>query len=165
MAVTPGKSAADSRYVCVGGDLGASLPAPSALAGCRRSSQPDTPVNVALWVIQGWLAASFLLAGGLKLARSKQALERVRGMEYVGERSATEMKLIGLAEVVGAVGLVIPSLLQILPVLTSVAAACLAVLMLGAVVVHLRRGESAAVTGGLLALSLVVAVGRSGWWS
>lgn len=120
-------------------------------------------VNVALWVVQGWLAAIFLVAGAVKLTQPKAALERRPGMGYVADRTATEMRLLGVAEVVGAVGLVVPWLLRTAPVVTPVAAACLAVVMLGAVVVHRRRRESAVLPGGLLALSLLVAVGRSGW--
>lgn len=120
-------------------------------------------MDAALWVVQGWLAVIFLIAGGVKLARSNTELERLRGMEYVSDRTATEMKLIGVAEVLGAFGLIVPGMLQTAPFLTPVAAACLAILMLGAVVVHLRRRESAVVPAGLFALSMHVAVGRSGW--
>lgn len=122
-------------------------------------------MNVVLWVLQGWLAAIFLIAGGVKLAQSREALLRLSGMGYVADRSAAEMKLIGAAEVLGAAGLVIPWLLPIMLVLTPIAATCLAILMVGAVIVHLRRSESAVVPGALLALSLAVAVGRSGWLS
>lgn len=121
-------------------------------------------VHIALWVVQGGLAAVFLFAGGMKLVQPKAALEQRPGMGYVVDRTATEMKLLGLAEVLGAVGLVVPWLLRIAPVLTPVAAACLAVLMAGAVVVHRRRHESAALPAGLLVLTLLVAVGRGGWW-
>jgi hypothetical protein len=122
-------------------------------------------LNVALWVVQGWLAAVFLIAGAVKLAQRKAALEQRPGMAYVADRTPTEMKLLGLAEVLGAIGLVVPWLLRTAPGLTPVAAACLAVLMLGAVAVHRRRHESMAFPGGLLALSLFVAVGRSGWFT
>lgn len=120
-------------------------------------------MDVALWVVQGWLAAIFLIAGGVKLARSKTELERIRGMEYVADRTATEMKLIGVAEILGALGLIVPGVLRTASFLTPVAAACLAVLMLGAVVVHLRRHESVMVPGALFALSVLVVVGRSSW--
>lgn len=119
-------------------------------------------MNIVLWVIQGWLGFTFLIAGGVKLAKSREALLRLQGMAYVADRSDTEMKLIGLAEVLGAVGLVIPGLLQTLRMLTPIAALCLAVLMAGAVVVHRRRGEPAVVSGALLALCLIVAVARAG---
>jgi hypothetical protein len=61
-------------------------------------------MNIALRVVQGWLAAVFLIAGGVKLAQPKETLGGRRGMGYAADRSATELKLLGLAEVLGAVG-------------------------------------------------------------
>lgn len=120
-----------------------------------------TAAHIALWVVQGWLAALFLVAGGMKLVQPAAALARRPGMDYVADRTATEMHLLGAAEVLGAVGLVAPWGLHVAPVLTPLAAACLATLMLGAVVVHRRRREAVALPGALLALCLVVTVGRA----
>lgn len=119
-------------------------------------------MNIVLWIAQGWLAATFLVAGLLKLAKPKAELERVKGMAYVTERSATEMKLIGLAEVLGALGLVLPWLFGTAPVLTPVAAASLAVIMVGAFATHWRRKEPVAVPTILLLLTVFVTLGRYG---
>jgi hypothetical protein len=119
-------------------------------------------MNVALWAAQVILALVFFGAGMMKLVRSKGELERAKGMGYVTERSATEMKLIGLAEVLGAAGLVLPWRLGILPVLTPLAAVGLAVLMAGAIATHRRRGEPVAFVAVLMALALFVAAGRFG---
>jgi len=119
-------------------------------------------MNLALWVAQGVLALVFLAAGLMKLSQPKAALESRPGMGYVTERSALEMKLIGLAEVLGSFGLILPWWFQMRPFLTSIAAAALAVLMIGAAQIHVRRKESAAFPAALAATALFVAIGRSG---
>lgn len=67
--------------------------------------------------------------------------------------------MIGLAEVLGAVGLIVPWATRIVPVLTPVAAVGLAVLMAGAAQTHRRRKEPAIV---LAIIAAVIAVGRFG---
>jgi|694.fasta_scaffold72452_3 uncharacterized membrane protein YphA (DoxX/SURF4 family) len=117
-------------------------------------------MNIALWIIQALLAFVFLAAGAMKLVKSKTELEQQQGMGYVTERSAQEMKLIGLAEVLGGIGLIVPWLLNILPILTPIAAAGLTMIMLGAIVTHVRRKESALFVTGLTLLTLIVAIAR-----
>lgn len=117
-------------------------------------------MNIALWIIQALLAFVFLAAGAMKLVKSKTELEQQQGMGYVTERSAQEMKLIGLAEVLGGVGLIVPWLLNILPILTPIAAAGLTMIMLGAIVIHVRRKESVLFVTGLTLLTLIVAIAR-----
>ncbi|MCQ2001357.1 DoxX family protein [Arthrobacter sp. zg-Y108] len=77
---------------------------------------------------------------------------------------AGTVKLIGVLEVLGAVGLIVPQATGILPVLTPLAASALTVLMALAVLVHVRRGERNRIALNLilLVLSLVVALGRFG---
>ncbi len=86
-------------------------------------------MNTALWVVQGWLAVLFFSVGVMKLVTPKAELERRKGMGYAADRSVAEMKWIGLAEVLGALGLVLPWLLGIVPVLTPLAALGLAATM------------------------------------
>ena len=117
-------------------------------------------MNIALWIVQGLLAVVFVGAGVMKLVKSKTELERQKGFAYVTERSATEMKLIGLAEVLGATGLMLPWLLGTLPALTPVAAIALAVLLVGAFATHRRRKEPVGFVSVLLVLLVFVAVGR-----
>jgi len=81
-------------------------------------------------------------------------------MGYAADRSVAEMKWIGLAEVLGALGLVLPWLLGIVPVLTPLAALGLAATMGGAIMIHYRRNEPVAVPAVLLTLLLFVVVGR-----
>ena len=111
-------------------------------------------MQIALWIINGFLALAFLGTGGLKLARPKEAL----GLPWVEDFSARSVKLIGLAEVLGAVGLIVPRLTGIAPVLTPIAALCLLAIMIGAIATHLRRKENPAPSVVLVVLLVVSAV-------
>jgi uncharacterized membrane protein YphA (DoxX/SURF4 family) len=112
-------------------------------------------MNIAIWIAQGLLAFAFLAAGGMKLASPKEKLlASGKPMAWVEDFSAPSVKLIGTAELLGAIGVVLPAALRIAPILSPIAAVGLVVVTVGAVVVHLKRRESAAV-GGPLALCLI----------
>ena len=96
--------------------------------------------NRALWIVQGLLAALFLFAGGMKLITPVAVLSVMS--PFPGEF----IRFIGVCAVLGAVGLILPYALRILPWLTALAAAGLVVIMVGATVSTLAIG------GGLLAL-------------
>jgi hypothetical protein len=92
-------------------------------------------MNVALWIVQGLLAAVFLFAGGMKLVLP---LEDLKGPVEV---PGAFLRFIGVAEVLGAIGLILPSLLRIRPGLTPLAAAGLVIIMIGATVLTLAVGQ------------------------
>ena len=96
---------------------------------------------IALWIINSLLALGFLLFGFMKLARPSAVLAG-NGMAWVEDFSGPSVKLIGALEVVGAVGLIAPLVTGIAPILAPLAATGLAVVMIGAAVVHIRRKES-----------------------
>ena len=73
-------------------------------------------MNVALWIVQGVLAVAMLGAGGLKVVTPRTKL--AEKMKWASSWSDTNVKLLGLAEVAGAVGLVVPWLTGIVPILT-----------------------------------------------
>ena len=98
-------------------------------------------MNVALWIVQGLLAALFLFAGGAKLVLP---LDQMAGPVAL---PGWFLRFLGVAEVLGAFGLVLPGLLHIRPGLTPLAAAGLVIIMIGAVVVTL--------VGGMLAVALM----------
>lgn len=98
-------------------------------------------MNVVLWVVQGFLAFAFGAAGAFKLVTPRKTLI-LKKLGWAADFSDSQVKLIGLAEVLGAIGLVVPWATGILPVLTPLAALCLAVIMGGAVAVHVRRKET-----------------------
>lgn len=95
---------------------------------------------IAYWIIAALTALAVLGAGVFKLVRSKQQLA-ASGMAWTEDFGPTQIKLIGVAEVLGAIGLIVPMATGILPILSPIAAALLAVVMIGAAVVHLRRSE------------------------
>jgi DoxX-like family len=116
-------------------------------------------MNLALWILQGLLAASFLFGGTLKLVKAR--LELARKAAWANDYSDGGVKLIGLLEVLGGLGLVLPWQLGIARVLTPVAALGLTALMIGAVGTHLERKDghfAQALVLGLL--SALVAWGR-----
>jgi len=92
-------------------------------------------VNYALWVVQGLLALLFLFAGGMKLV---MPIEELTGQTPL---PGWFVRFIGVAEVLGAVGLILPGLLRIRPGLTPLAAAGLVVIMIGATVLTLVGGD------------------------
>jgi len=121
-------------------------------------------VNAVVWVVTGLLAALFLLAGTMKVAKSKEQLLADPRMGWAEAYSPGMLTLIGAAEVLGALGLVLPGALDVATWLVPAAAIGLAVIMVGAVLTHLRRGEvqSAVLNAVLLALAVFVAVERLG---
>ncbi len=119
-------------------------------------------MNIALWIIQLLLAATFLVSGVNKLARPRLAL--AGQLPYVEDFSDAQVKGIGALEVMAAIGLVVPPPLHVATFLTPLAAVGLVLLMAEAAATHLRRHDSqmVAVNGVLLILAAVVAVGRFG---
>jgi uncharacterized membrane protein YphA (DoxX/SURF4 family) len=118
-------------------------------------------MEIVVWVLQILLALAFLGAGVMKLARPRPALVS-SGMGWADDYSDGGVKGIGALEVLGAVGLVLPAALGIVPILTPIAALGLALVMAAAVVVHLRRKEQIVAPLVLGVLALVVAVLRFG---
>lgn len=120
-------------------------------------------MNIVLWIVAGLLSAAFLAAGAMKLTKTKEEFV-ASGMAWAQDYSPTMLKVIGTLEVLGALGLIIPPLVGILPVLAPLAALGLGLVMIGAIVVHARRGESSKLVSNvvLLLLALVVAWGRFG---
>jgi uncharacterized membrane protein YphA (DoxX/SURF4 family) len=134
------------------------------LARCRsRLSSLDKPatgdttmrLNVLLWVVRGLLALIFLFTGGMKLVLPLEALTGPIPLPGLF------MRFLGVAEVLGAIGLILPGLLGIRPGLTPLAAAGLVIIMIGATVITVLAGSVAQalvpLTIGLLAASVAYA--------
>ena len=98
-------------------------------------------MNLALWIVAGLLAAVFLLAGSTKLFVSRENLARAPGGGWALDFSVGFVKALGAIEVLGAVGLLLPALLDISTVLVPLAALGLGLIMIGAATVELRRQE------------------------
>lgn len=112
---------------------------------------------IALWIVNSLLALAFLLAGAMKLFRPTPALA-ARGLTWVEDYSDPQVKAIGAAEILGALGLILPLATGIAPVLAPIAATALTAVMIGAIVVHVRRKEAAGSSIVLGVLSAVSAV-------
>ncbi len=111
-----------------------------------------TMMQIVLLGLNATLAILVLVAGGTKLVKNKQSLAD-SGMAWVEDFSPITLKLIAVAELLGAVGLVLPLATGIQPVLAPVAASGLLIILIGAVITHLRRRESAWLPFGLGVLS------------
>jgi uncharacterized membrane protein YphA (DoxX/SURF4 family) len=121
-------------------------------------------MNVFLWIVAGVLAAFFLAAGLTKLSQSKAKLGENPQMKWTEDFSEGTIKLIGAAEVLGALGLILPGAFDVAPVLVPLAASGLAVIMIGAIITHGRRKEPQPIiiNAVVLILALVVAIFRFG---
>ncbi|SDQ70994.1 DoxX family protein [Thermostaphylospora chromogena] len=120
-------------------------------------------MNVVLWVVTGLLVLVFVIAGMMKLLQPKKALVSA-GMAWAEDFPPAVIKGIGVLEVSAALGLLLPATLAVAPVLTPLAALGLALIMVGAIVVHARRREFPTIVVNLvlLVLAAVVAWGRFG---
>ncbi len=117
-------------------------------------------MNIALWIVQGLLGAMFTMAGFMKATQPREKL--APKMPWVNDYTATQVRLIGIAELLGGIGLILPWALGIAPFLTVLAALGLALTMIAAAIYHLGKGEypGIGINTVLLALALFVAVGR-----
>lgn len=119
-------------------------------------------MNVVLWIIAGLLAALFAAAGLTKLVASREKLATT--MSWTEHAPLERVRMLGAAEVAGAIGLIAPAALDIAPVLVPVAAICLAGTMVGALAVHLKLHEAAKAAPVIVIgiLCVLVAWGRLG---
>ena len=106
-------------------------------------------MNKALWVAKILLGFAFLMGGGMKVFTPHAAL--ATEMAWVTHVPPSAVKLIGLVEVLGALGLILPSALRIKPWLTPLAAAGLVLTMVCAAALHIAIGE-----GGMIAPNVVL---------
>ncbi|MBV8829189.1 MAG: DoxX family protein [Acidobacteriaceae bacterium] len=125
--------------------------------GIRQDTGPVRPA--VLWSLQGLLAALFLFTGVMKVSMPVEKLAEI-------PLPVSFLRFIGMAEVLGAIGLILPGLLKLWPGLTALAAAGLVIIMAGATVTTVI---TTSVVVALLpltvgVLSAVVAYGRSNFW-
>ena len=119
-------------------------------------------MNLSLWIVAGLLAAAFLIAGSTKVFIPRKKLAEAPGGGWVLDFSAGFVKALGALEILGAVGLILPSLLGVAPMLVPLAALGLGAIMVGAAAVEFRRREFKHVLVNLTYLVLIafVAWGR-----
>ena len=114
-------------------------------------------MNIALWIVQALLAALFLFAGGTKLVLPIE--EMTKQMPMPG----WFLRFIGVAEVLGGLGLVLPWITRVRPGLTPLAAAGLVIIMIGATVITLMTSDTAMALFPLVTGILCAFVGYGRW--
>jgi uncharacterized membrane protein YphA (DoxX/SURF4 family) len=121
-------------------------------------------MNIVLWIIQILLTLLFLFAGGTKLFMSEAALKQMTPPNSI-VLPILLLRFIGLCEVLGALGLILPGITRIRRGLTPLAACGLLIIMIGAVVITVMGLGAAAAISPLVAgvLCAVVAYGRRDW--
>jgi hypothetical protein len=121
-------------------------------------------MNLTLWIVAGLLAAVMLFGSLAKLFVPKEKLAEAPAGGWTGDASVGFVKTLGAVEILAAIGIVLPAVVDITPVMVPVTAVCWVLLMIGAMTTHLRRHESTAVVANVvyLAMAAFVAWGRFG---
>ena len=125
------------------------------------TTQNNKKMHITLWVLQGLFAALFIMAGLTKLFQPIEAM--AESMQWVLDVPETLVRFIGISELLGGLGLVLPSVIRIKPELTVWASTGLATIMVFATVFHGSRGEFPAIGANALFIIFLgfIAWGRS----
>lgn len=126
------------------------------------TSKPNRALNIGLWITQSLLAAMFLFAG------SPKAFGPIADLVKQGATWAADMpwliRFIGISEIAGALGMILPAATRIKPILTPIAAIGLGIIMVLAAAFHISRGEASHIGINIVlgAMAALVAWGRFG---
>jgi uncharacterized membrane protein YphA (DoxX/SURF4 family) len=117
-------------------------------------------MNIFLWVLQGLLGAAFIGAGLMKVSQPVEKL--AKNMTWVSRYSKGTVRFIGATEILGGLGLILPWATGIATILTPLAAVGLALIMLLAIVDHVRAKEYPMIGVNVIlgAIAVVIAIGR-----
>ena len=115
-------------------------------------------MEIAYWIVAGLLAVFYLYAGGKKVVQSQQQLQPMMG--WVDTVPMPLVRTIGVLEVLGSVGLILPPLTGVAPALAVAAAIGLVLIQVGGIVVHVSRGEARLIG---LNIALLVAAAVAAW--
>lgn len=126
-----------------------------------EQKQNNKVIHITLWIAQGLLALMFIMAGMMKATQEIEVL--AESLPWVASTSVGLVRFIGISELLGGLGLILPSLFRFKPVLTVWAALGLAVVMVLAAGFHVSQGESAVIGINfvLMGIALFIAWGRS----
>jgi hypothetical protein len=121
-------------------------------------------MNTTLWIATGLLALVALSGGITKTFIPKEKLEHHEGAAWTRGFSPAFVKTLGVLELLAAVGLILPALVDVVPVMVPVTAVCWIALMIGAMITHGRLGQVKLVMVNVVytALAVFIAVGRFG---
>ena len=112
-------------------------------------------MSIAYWIIAALLAVFYLYAGGKKATQSQEQLQPMMG--WVDRVPMPLVRLIGVLELLGAAGLILPPLTGIAPWLAIAAAIGLALIQVGGIAVHVSRGEARVIGLNIALLAAAVA--------
>lgn len=116
-------------------------------------------LHIGLWVVQGLLAAAFGMAGFMKLTAPIEQLAE-NGMSFVNDYSVGMVRFIGISELLGALGLIIPAAFRFKTFLTPLAAVGLAIIMVLATSYHIGANEPIIGSVVFFVLTTFIAWGR-----
>lgn len=122
-------------------------------------------MEIALWIAQALLALMFLFAGFTKTFQSQEKL--ATAMPWTTHFPMAFVRFVGIVEILGAIGLILPPLVGIAPVLVPIAAIGLVLTMVGAMIYHVSQKEFSALGMNiiLLLIAAFIAWGRFGAWA
>ncbi|MBI2280036.1 MAG: DoxX family protein [Bacteroidetes bacterium] len=114
-------------------------------------------MNLIILALQIILALLFVYTGFTKIFKGKVAFSNSKSWEE--DYKLSTLKFFGVLELLGAIGLTVPHLTNILPILTPVAATALAMVMAGAILAHIRREEHKMILLNLIVIFLLAGIG------
>ena len=112
-------------------------------------------MNTLIWILQIILALLFLYSGAMKSTQDREKLMSLN-QTGVANLSYASIRFIGISEVLGAIGIILPLYLQVIPVLTPIAAVCFAVVMVFAIRIHYKRGEYKQITFNIIIFLMAI---------
>ncbi|GAB4189098.1 MAG: DoxX family protein [Roseiflexaceae bacterium] len=127
-------------------------------AASANTASSSRALNIGLWVLQVLMAALFAWHGWFMVAPPPEMVELINAQLGSGFRS-----FIGVAELLAAIGLILPGLTRILPQLIPAAAAGLMIVMGSATVMHLVRGETGSAVFCAVVFVIVTAIAYARW--
>lgn len=128
------------------------------MAGATSLASEVSFVEISYWIVAALLAAFYLYAGGKKITQSQERLQPMMG--WVDTVPMPLVRLIGVLEVLGAAGLILPPLTGIASWLAIAAAIGLVLIQIGGIAVHLSRGEVRQIG---LNIALLAAAAATAW--
>ena len=110
--------------------------------------KPSKALNITLWIVQAVLAASFFWGACMKLFMPVNELSAM--WPWAGQIPRVLVKITGIVDLTGAIGLIVPSLLRIKPVLTPISAIAIIALMICASLFHIARDETSQIGANII---------------
>lgn len=128
----------------------------------NTATKPSNRLNIILWVAQVLLAAVYAMAGFMKVSQPIEKL--ATSMSFVNFVPESLVRFIGVSELAGALGLILPTATKIMPRLTILAAACLVLLQVLAMIFHVTHGEPQILPVNLVLLAIPAFIVWGRWF-